>query len=74
MMTKTDYLDWEKRLGFDRHGGRSLAAKALGVSPETIRRLRTGDGDYGSRTLALAMTAVALDLPPWPVAIGGERD
>jgi hypothetical protein len=59
------YLAWEKHMGFDRHGGAARAAEALGVSTETIRRLRTGAGEY-SAMLALAMMALAAQLPPWP--------
>lgn len=65
-MTRDDYLAWEKHLGFDKHGGAMKAAEALGCSTTTIRNLRTGKGDY-SRTLALAMSAVALGVRPWPV-------
>lgn len=70
-MTKSDYLDWEARMGFDQHGGARRAADALGVSYYTIRRLRNGDGEYDSRTLALAMSAVAMGIPPWPPKIAG---
>ena len=66
-VTRDGDLAWEKRMGFDRHGGAQRAADALGVSTETIRRLRTGAASY-DRALALALSAIALGVPPWPVA------
>lgn len=69
MTTQLDqaaYLEWEHELGFDKHGGAAKAAGELGVSVETIRLLRNGSGNY-SRTLGLAMTAVALKVAPWPL-------
>lgn len=70
MLDRQGYLEWEVQMGFDKkNGGLSRAAAALGVSPETIRRLRKGEvkdfkGVY-SRHLALAMAAIAMGLEPW---------
>lgn len=70
MLDRQGYLEWEARMGFNtKKGGMSRAAAALGVSPETIRRLREGEvkdakGVY-SRERALAMAALAMGLEPW---------
>lgn len=64
-MTKEDFIDWMTKMGFDRHGGRAEAAAALGVTPETVRKLCNGAGRYDDRLLQLAMSAIASNLPPW---------
>jgi len=69
-MTQGDYLAWERRLGFDKHGGLAKAAEALGTSEKTIQRLRNGDGDYQSKTMALAMAAVEAGVSTWPESAG----
>ena len=66
-LVREDYLAWEKSMGFDGYGGRERAAEALGVTVETVRRLRQGKGSY-TRQLALAMMALKVGLPPWPGA------
>jgi len=66
-LDRDSFLDWEKRMGFDRHGKQQDEAKALGTSTARIRRLRNGEGEY-TRELALAMSAIAMNLPPWPAA------
>lgn len=53
-MTKDDFNAWLATMGWDRHGGRAEAAEALGVTPETIRKLALGLAPY-TITLALAM-------------------
>jgi hypothetical protein len=65
-MTRHDYLAWEKHVGFEGHGGAKQAAEALGVSTATIRRFRYEDASL-SKTLRLAMTAIAASLDPWPL-------
>jgi hypothetical protein len=73
MLDREGYLEWEAHMGFNvKRGGLARAAAALGVSPETIRRLRKGEvkdfkGVY-SRHLALAMSAIAAGLEPWESA------
>lgn len=53
-MTSDDFNNWIAQMGWDHHGGRKLAAKALGVTPETIRKLSQDLSPYSKR-LELAM-------------------
>lgn len=63
-MTRDDYLAWERRMGFDVHGGNNAAQAALGCSGETIRKLRKGRANYDDKTLGLAMAALEAGLQP----------
>lgn len=57
------FLSWLSEMEWDKHGGLSKAAEALGKSTMQIARYR--DGAHLSRDTLLAMSALAEDLEPW---------
>lgn len=51
-------------MGWDKHGGRTQAAGALGLTTETIRAYALGSREV-PRAVLLAMTALAGGLKVW---------
>lgn len=69
-MNTQDFRNWMARMGYGKHGGQKDAAAALGMSTAMIRRYVDGTAPDGSPvayplTLALACSALAMNLPPW---------
>ena len=62
-MTADEFTAWRKHLGLN---GRE-AADALGVSKNTITAYERGKWDI-PKAVALACSAVANQLRPWPIA------
>jgi transcriptional regulator with XRE-family HTH domain len=62
-MTADEFTAWRKHLGLS---GRKAAA-ALGVSKNTITAYERGKWGI-PKTVALACSAVANQLRPWPIA------
>lgn len=60
-MTAEDFTDWREHLGLNR----SQAAAALGVALNTITAYERGQRI--PLYVALACSALAMRLPPWPV-------
>lgn len=59
-MTSADFITWRAHVGFNR----KEAAEALGVAQNTITAYERGQRI--PRYIALACTALANRLPPWP--------
>ena len=64
MEDKIIFTKWLESMGWDKHGGKGLAAKALGKDPKTIKRYLAGSTNLSIET-RLAMTALAQNLKPW---------
>lgn len=62
-MTANDFLEWRKRLGFNR----TEAAEALGLGRNQPQRYE--EGQPIPKYIALACAAIAFGLPP----IGGNE-
>lgn len=62
-MTPQDFTTWRKGMGWTK----VRTADELGLSRDTIADIETGKAPI-RRSIALACTALALRLPPWPVA------
>ena len=62
-MTASDFNSWRSHLNITR----AEAAKRLGCSVNTITAYEQGRNAV-PRYVALACSAVALGLPPWPAA------
>ncbi|MGV6875912.1 helix-turn-helix domain-containing protein [Pseudochelatococcus sp. B33] len=69
-MTPDDFKGWRKTMGYSQ----AQAAGALGVSKPTIENYERGTRREDDRpvviphTVALACTALYLELDPWPMA------
>lgn len=61
-MNPADFTAWRQHLGFNK----AEAARRLGLAPNTIAAYETGRADVPTH-VALACTALALDLKPWPI-------
>ncbi|MFD1330784.1 hypothetical protein ACFQ4O_02100 [Methylopila musalis] len=71
-MDVQDFRRWQTRMGFDGRGGQKATAEALGLSVAMVRIYENGQNPDGRPvnyplTLRLAMSALALDVRPWPV-------
>jgi transcriptional regulator with XRE-family HTH domain len=60
-MTRTDFIDWRKRLGINR----AEASRRLGIAPNTVTAYEHGRSPI-PRVVALACMALVNGLPPWP--------
>lgn len=72
LMTARDFCAWQERMGFNAHGGQTRTADALGLSTAMVRIYQSGKLPDGkpvqySLTLRLAMSALAMNIPAWPV-------
>ncbi|MDQ0315570.1 helix-turn-helix domain-containing protein [Amorphus orientalis] len=71
-MTPEDFKNWRAHCGFK---SQRIAAEALGLSVGTIENYEPGvrrDGNPAPipYTVALACSALAMNLPPWPAKLG----
>lgn len=74
-MTPEDFKNWRAHCGFK---SQSAAADALGLSVGTIENYEKGVRRDGKRapiphSVALACSAIAMDLPAWPAKVGPKE-
>lgn len=62
-MTRSEFLEWLTRR---RRWSLSTAATVLGLTRATVSRYATEGDDDIPKTVALAISAIEADLPPWP--------
>ena len=70
-MNAADFREWRARMGFAGRGGQRRTAEALGLSTSMVRIYDNGMYPGGRPVnyplaLRLAMSALAMGLPPWP--------
>ncbi len=71
-ISAADFTAWQARMGFSVHGGQGKTAAALGLSTAMVRIYENGRKPDGSPvtyplTLRLAMSALAMNIPAWPI-------
>lgn len=69
VMKADDFAAWRKHMKFNG----TEAANQLGISRNTVRWYEEGR-HQPPRSIALACTAIALGLRPWPVTEGGKDE